>query len=36
MNDGDDGEDDGGVVEEGPEDAVTSSPSCDPWTSQGC
>lgn len=35
MNDGDDGEDDG-VVEEVPEDAVTSSPSCDPWTSQGC
>lgn len=36
MNDGDDGEDDGGVAAEAPEDAVTSSPSCDPWTSQGC
>lgn len=31
----DDG-DDGGVVVEVPDDAVTSSPSCDPWMSQGC
>lgn len=37
MNDDDDdGEDDGGVVAEVPADAVTSSPSCDPWTSLGC
>lgn len=33
MDDEDDG---GGVVVEVPDDAVTSSPSCDPWMSQGC
>lgn len=26
----------GGAVAEVPDDAVTSSPSCDPWMSQGC
>lgn len=31
-----DDEDDGGVVVEVPDDAVTSSPSCDPWVSRGC
>lgn len=35
----DDDDDDwvgGGVVVEVPAGAVTSSPSCDPWMSQGC
>lgn len=32
----DDDEDDGGAVVEVPDDAVTSSPSCDPWGSLGC
>lgn len=39
VNDEDDGAgegDDGGdVAEEGPDDAATSSPSCDPWTPRG-
>lgn len=39
ANDEDDGAgegDDGGdVAEEGPDDAATSSPSCDPWTPRG-
>lgn len=32
----DDAEDDGGAVAEVLDGAATSSPSCGPWTSQGC
>lgn len=35
-DDADGEEDDGGVVAGLPGDGVTSSPSCDPWTSRGC
>lgn len=35
ANDGGEGDEDG-VAAEAPGDGVTSSPSCDPWTSRGC